>query len=82
MKPTVLQLVVFAHILVNKIECVPDCKERSYYSEEVWGCLQCPTAKCEDQYFPDIPRCRDACGTCLFELFMLIKIHTFLNLVV
>ena len=64
MKPTVFRFVLFVCVLANNVECVPVCKNRQYYSEDLPGCVGCPQAKCEDQYAPDIPRCKDACGMC------------------
>lgn len=66
MKPTVFQLALFVYVLKNNVECVPVCKNRQYYSEDVPGCVECPKAKCDDQYAADIPRCKDACGMCHF----------------
>ena len=66
MKTTVYLFVVFVCILVNNIECVTVCAGRQYYSEDLPGCVACPKAKCDDQYAPDIPRCKDACGRCHF----------------
>lgn len=63
MELTVFQFVLFVCILVNNVECVPVCKNRQYYSEDVPGCVLCPSkANCDDQYGPDIRRCKDACG--------------------
>ena len=62
MKPTGLKFALLIVCALANVACVPVCKEKQYYSQDMPGCVMCPTAKCEDQYGPDIQRCKEACG--------------------
>ena len=63
----------------NKSSFTSGCGFKEYFSEDIPGCVNCPV-NCDDQYSPDIEKCKKACGKYRAETFQIVCVHKIFKL--